>query len=84
MTSTKSREPPTTPAMGWAPASGPRIYPHAQARRQDQGGHGLGQLPRRHRSGAALGGYKQSGLGREQGRQGVEAYTELKTVIIEL
>jgi phenylacetaldehyde dehydrogenase len=31
-----------------------------------------------------FGGYKQSGLGREQARQGVEAYTELKTVIIEL
>ena len=26
-----------------------------------------------------FGGYKQSGLGREQARQGVEAYTELKT-----
>ena len=31
-----------------------------------------------------FGGYKQSGFGREQGRQGVEAYTELKTVIIKL
>ena len=31
-----------------------------------------------------FGGYKQSGIGREQGRQGVEAYTELKTVIIKL
>jgi phenylacetaldehyde dehydrogenase len=31
-----------------------------------------------------FGGYKQSGLGREQGRQGVEAYTELKSVIIQL
>jgi phenylacetaldehyde dehydrogenase len=31
-----------------------------------------------------FGGYKQSGLGREQARQGVEAYTELKTVIIQL
>jgi phenylacetaldehyde dehydrogenase len=31
-----------------------------------------------------FGGYKQSGIGREQGRQGVEAYTELKTVIIAL
>jgi phenylacetaldehyde dehydrogenase len=31
-----------------------------------------------------FGGYKQSGLGREQARQGVEAYTELKTVIIAL
>ncbi|HME40650.1 MAG TPA: aldehyde dehydrogenase family protein [Steroidobacteraceae bacterium] len=31
-----------------------------------------------------FGGYKQSGIGREQGRQGVEAYTELKTVIIQL
>ena len=31
-----------------------------------------------------FGGYKQSGIGREQGRQGVEAYTEVKTVIIEL
>ncbi len=26
-----------------------------------------------------FGGYKQSGIGREQGRQGVEAYTEVKT-----
>ncbi|MBO9575085.1 MAG: aldehyde dehydrogenase family protein [Sphingobium sp.] len=31
-----------------------------------------------------FGGYKESGLGREQGREGVEAYTELKTVIIAL
>jgi phenylacetaldehyde dehydrogenase len=31
-----------------------------------------------------FGGYKQSGIGREQGRQGVEAYTEVKTVIIKL
>ncbi len=31
-----------------------------------------------------FGGYKQSGIGREQGRQGVEAYTEIKTVIIQL
>ena len=31
-----------------------------------------------------FGGYKQSGFGREQARQGVEAYTELKTVIIQL
>jgi len=27
---------------------------------------------------------KQSGIGREQGREGIEAYTELKTVIIQL
>ena len=31
-----------------------------------------------------FGGFKQSGLGREQGREGVEAYTELKTVIVAL
>jgi phenylacetaldehyde dehydrogenase len=31
-----------------------------------------------------FGGFKQSGLGREQARQGVEAYTELKAVIIQL
>ncbi len=31
-----------------------------------------------------FGGYKESGLGREQGRAGVEAYTELKSVIIQL
>jgi len=31
-----------------------------------------------------FGGYKQSGLGREQGRAGVEAYLETKTVIIQL
>ena len=31
-----------------------------------------------------FGGYKQSGLGREQARAGIEAYTELKTVIIAL
>jgi phenylacetaldehyde dehydrogenase len=31
-----------------------------------------------------FGGFKESGLGREQGRQGVEAYTELKSVIIQL
>jgi phenylacetaldehyde dehydrogenase len=31
-----------------------------------------------------FGGYKESGIGREQGRQGVEAYLETKTVIIQL
>jgi len=31
-----------------------------------------------------FGGYKQSGLGREQARQGIEAYTELKSVIVQL
>ena len=31
-----------------------------------------------------FGGFKQSGIGREQGREGVEAYTEIKTVIIQL
>jgi phenylacetaldehyde dehydrogenase len=31
-----------------------------------------------------FGGFKQSGFGREQARQGVEAYTELKSVIIKL
>lgn len=31
-----------------------------------------------------FGGYKQSGIGREGGRHGVEAYTELKTVVIAL
>jgi phenylacetaldehyde dehydrogenase len=31
-----------------------------------------------------FGGYKQSGLGREGGREGVEAYTEIKTVSIGL
>jgi phenylacetaldehyde dehydrogenase len=29
-----------------------------------------------------FGGYKQSGLGREGGREGVEAYTEIKSVSI--
>ena len=31
-----------------------------------------------------FGGFKQSGIGREQGREGIEAYTEIKTVIIQL
>jgi phenylacetaldehyde dehydrogenase len=31
-----------------------------------------------------FGGFKQSGIGRENGREGVEAYTELKSVNIEL
>ncbi len=31
-----------------------------------------------------FGGYKESGLGREQGRQGIEAYLETKTVILQL
>ncbi|WP_319517849.1 aldehyde dehydrogenase family protein [uncultured Martelella sp.] len=31
-----------------------------------------------------FGGYKQSGIGRQQGRAGVEMYTELKSVIIRL
>lgn len=34
--------------------------------------------------GMPFGGYKQSGWGRENGREGVEAYTELKSVLIEL
>lgn len=31
-----------------------------------------------------FGGYKQSDIGREHGRQSIEAYTELKSVIIQL
>jgi phenylacetaldehyde dehydrogenase len=31
-----------------------------------------------------FGGFKQSGLGREGGRDGIEAYTEIKTVAIGL
>jgi phenylacetaldehyde dehydrogenase len=31
-----------------------------------------------------FGGYKQSGIGREKGREGVEIFTELKTVYIKL
>ena len=31
-----------------------------------------------------FGGYKQSGIGREQGHQGVESYMETKSVIIAL
>jgi acyl-CoA reductase-like NAD-dependent aldehyde dehydrogenase len=31
-----------------------------------------------------LGGYKQSGWGRENGKAGVEAYTELKAVTVAL
>jgi phenylacetaldehyde dehydrogenase len=31
-----------------------------------------------------FGGFKQSGLGREGGREGIEAYTEVKTVSIGL
>jgi aldehyde dehydrogenase (NAD+) len=31
---------------------------------------------------AAFGGYRQSGIGREGGRTAIEAYTELKTVMI--
>jgi phenylacetaldehyde dehydrogenase len=31
-----------------------------------------------------FGGYKQSGIGRERGKEGVEIYTELKTVVVQL
>ena len=31
-----------------------------------------------------FGGFKQSGFGREQARQGIESYTELKTVVIQI
>jgi phenylacetaldehyde dehydrogenase len=31
-----------------------------------------------------FGGYKQSGWGRENGREGVEAYTEIKAVSVAL
>jgi phenylacetaldehyde dehydrogenase len=34
--------------------------------------------------GLPFGGFKQSGWGRENGRVGIEAYTELKTVAIGL
>ena len=31
-----------------------------------------------------FGGYRQSGIGREQARHGIEVYTELKSVIVQL
>ncbi|TLY75354.1 MAG: aldehyde dehydrogenase family protein [Gammaproteobacteria bacterium] len=31
-----------------------------------------------------FGGFKQSGIGQEQGRKGIDSYTELKTVVIQL
>jgi len=31
-----------------------------------------------------FGGFKQSGLGRELGRQGLESYLETKTIIVDL
>ena len=48
---------------------------------QDQGRHGLDQLPQR-RSTPALpfGGYKQSGWGREMGKEVMENYTETKAI----
>jgi len=33
-------------------------------------------------AGMPFGGYKQSGFGREQGRAGIEMYTELKSVFM--
>ena len=33
-------------------------------------------------SAAPFGGYKQSGFGRELGKQAIEAYTEVKTVYV--
>jgi phenylacetaldehyde dehydrogenase len=50
----------------------------------DPSGTVLGQLPRHDRYRAAVWRLQGSGLGREQGRQGVEAYLETKTVIIQL
>jgi len=33
---------------------------------------------------ARFGGYKQSGIGREKGEYGLQAYTEVKTVTVKL
>ena len=54
------------------------------ARAQDQGRHDLGQQPQLWRSGLAFGGYKQSGWGREMGKEVMEHYTETKSVAINL
>ena len=31
-----------------------------------------------------FGGFKQSGIGREQGREGIELYTEVKSVLMKI
>jgi phenylacetaldehyde dehydrogenase len=33
---------------------------------------------------AAFGGFKQSGIGREQGREGIELYAEVKSVLMKI
>ncbi|NVM98108.1 aldehyde dehydrogenase family protein [Arthrobacter sp. SDTb3-6] len=50
-------------------------HPGRQCQREHWCGHG-----REH----AFGGFKQSGWGHENGREGIEAYTSLKSVTVKL
>jgi len=53
----------------------------ASADSAHQGGYRVGELPQPGGSQYALGGYKQSGSGREHGRVAVEMYTATKSVL---
>jgi acyl-CoA reductase-like NAD-dependent aldehyde dehydrogenase len=75
---------PTTRSSAWPPASGPATWAAPTAWPGRALGDHLGQHLPRGSAMAPIGGFKNSGYGRESGIDSVLAYTELKTVWINL
>ena len=83
--SRRSRGAPTTPSTAWPPASGRATSPRRTSSPRCCGPATSGSTPGAPGDPAApFGGFKASGVGREHGREGLQAYLENKTVWVNL
>jgi len=74
----------TARRTGWLPRVDARHRQGPARGAGDPRGHGVGERLQPVRRRAAFGGFKESGFGREMGAAGLEHYTELKTVWVDL
>ena len=76
---------PTTRPMAWPPACGPATCARRTAwRRSFQAGSVWINCWNVVDAASPFGGYKQSGWGREMGKNVIDAYTETKSVFVDL